>query len=261
MLKIGMPTLIELETIEDNIELCKELKLDFIEINMNQPQFQLVQLDTAKLKRLQAEHGIFFTFHLAEDIDIGHFTENIRNIFVSEIIQTLDMMDAIGAKILNMHMIPGVVFTLPNKKVFIYDQYKDTYFKNILTFSELVTSHIGNRSMKINLENTGIFDKGYLCEAVELLLENPHFNLTYDIGHDEKSGHKDQAFMKKNEKFINHYHMHDATLQADHLPFYDGNIDINNFLRRAESTQSTALFEIKTVAALKTSVERYRKNI
>jgi sugar phosphate isomerase/epimerase len=36
-----MPTLIECKDIEKNIELCNELGLDFIEINMNLPQFQI----------------------------------------------------------------------------------------------------------------------------------------------------------------------------------------------------------------------------
>ena len=34
----GMPTLIECDSLDETIKLCKELKLDFIEINMNLPQ-------------------------------------------------------------------------------------------------------------------------------------------------------------------------------------------------------------------------------
>ena len=33
----GMPTLIELNSIKENVELCKELNLNFIELNMNMP--------------------------------------------------------------------------------------------------------------------------------------------------------------------------------------------------------------------------------
>ncbi len=40
---LGMPTLIELESISDNINLCRELNLDYIEINMNMPRFFLQQ--------------------------------------------------------------------------------------------------------------------------------------------------------------------------------------------------------------------------
>lgn len=40
-IKFGMPTLIELSTISDCVKLCKELNLDFIELNMNMPQYQV----------------------------------------------------------------------------------------------------------------------------------------------------------------------------------------------------------------------------
>lgn len=36
----GMPTLIENDTLEDNAKLCNELGLQFVELNMNLPQFQ-----------------------------------------------------------------------------------------------------------------------------------------------------------------------------------------------------------------------------
>ena len=36
----GMPTLIECDSLDETIKLCNELKLDFIEINMNLPQYQ-----------------------------------------------------------------------------------------------------------------------------------------------------------------------------------------------------------------------------
>ncbi|HAV90015.1 MAG TPA: sugar phosphate isomerase/epimerase, partial [Eubacterium sp.] len=34
-MQFGMPTLIENRTLEDNVNLCKELGLKFIELNMN----------------------------------------------------------------------------------------------------------------------------------------------------------------------------------------------------------------------------------
>lgn len=34
----GMPVLIENKSIQDNIELCKRLGLDFLELNMNLPE-------------------------------------------------------------------------------------------------------------------------------------------------------------------------------------------------------------------------------
>ena len=41
----GMPTLIENQTLEDNIALCKELDLCFLELNMNLPEYQVDRLE------------------------------------------------------------------------------------------------------------------------------------------------------------------------------------------------------------------------
>lgn len=40
-----MPTLIELNSLEDTIQLCKELQLSFIELNMNLPQYQIERFE------------------------------------------------------------------------------------------------------------------------------------------------------------------------------------------------------------------------
>ena len=37
----GIPTLIESYSIEESINLCKELNFNFVELNMNLPQYQL----------------------------------------------------------------------------------------------------------------------------------------------------------------------------------------------------------------------------
>ncbi len=43
----GMPTLIETNTLEDCAVLCKDLNLDFIELNMNLSQYQLQNIDVS----------------------------------------------------------------------------------------------------------------------------------------------------------------------------------------------------------------------
>ena len=44
-MQYGMPTLIENKTLNDNIALCKELGLSFIELNMNFPEYQIDKLE------------------------------------------------------------------------------------------------------------------------------------------------------------------------------------------------------------------------
>ena len=44
-MEFGMPTLIEQETLEETVKLCKDLGLDFVELNMNLPQYQVEILE------------------------------------------------------------------------------------------------------------------------------------------------------------------------------------------------------------------------
>ena len=48
----GMPTLIENKDLGENIALCKELDLQFVELNMNMPQFQTDSLEESRLAKL-----------------------------------------------------------------------------------------------------------------------------------------------------------------------------------------------------------------
>ena len=54
MIDIGMPTLIELPEIDDCAGLCRELGLQFIELNMNLPQYQVNTIDLVKFKEIAA---------------------------------------------------------------------------------------------------------------------------------------------------------------------------------------------------------------
>ncbi len=45
MMQFGMPTLIENHTLEENIDLCSSLGLNFIELNMNFPEYQVPCLE------------------------------------------------------------------------------------------------------------------------------------------------------------------------------------------------------------------------
>lgn len=67
----GMPTLIENKNLEENIALCKELGLQFVELNMNFPMYQLPQLEqTAYLRETAEKNKIYFTIHLDENLNV-----------------------------------------------------------------------------------------------------------------------------------------------------------------------------------------------
>jgi hypothetical protein len=50
----GMPTLLETKTLADCTALCRELRLGFIELNMNLPQYQIEKIDIAAFAKIAA---------------------------------------------------------------------------------------------------------------------------------------------------------------------------------------------------------------
>lgn len=250
----GMPTLIELDTLEDNAILCKELGLDFIEVNMNLPQFQIANMTEEKLIKIQNDYGVKFTFHIPEDLDIAHMNDKIRKVNHEIILDTIELMKKIGSTKLNMHMSRGIYFTMPSEKIYLYKKFSETYIKNIVEFRTKIDEAIGISDIQITIENTGIFNNNYLINAVDKLLESNAFSLTWDIGHDYSSGNKDLNFMKERTERIAHMHVHDAIADRNHLELYTGELDIDKFIEMIMKRRMTAVVETKTKFALENSV-------
>ena len=72
-IKYGMPQLLELKDIEENIQFCEKIGLNFIELNANLPICQPDRINVRYLNRLKMQYGVEFTIHLPEELDLGHF--------------------------------------------------------------------------------------------------------------------------------------------------------------------------------------------
>lgn len=225
-LLLGMPTLIECEDIKQNVALCKELGLDFVEISMNLPQFQIDRIDCKYYRRLMEEYNIFFTLHLPESLNIADFNPKVRNAYIQTITSSINLAKEIDIPLVNMHMIEGVYFTLPNQRVYLFEKYKDDYIHCIRSLGELVSGLLDNENICVSIENTGIYNLSFIRDAISELLTRDCFSLTWDIGHDYSSGNIDTDFILSNIKYIRHFHLHDAIGKSNHLPFGDGEMDL-----------------------------------
>ena len=65
-----MPTLLELQTLEETAALCRELRLQFIELNMNLPQYQPDTLNAEQLQAIAQKYGVYYTIHLDENLNV-----------------------------------------------------------------------------------------------------------------------------------------------------------------------------------------------
>lgn len=260
-LLLGMPTLIECGDIEENIALCKELGLDFIEINMNLPQFQIEQIDSEYYKKLMRDYNIFFTLHLPEETNVADFNPRVREAYIDNVIESIDLAKEIGIRLLNMHMVPGVYFTLPDRKVYLFEEYIDDYLDSIKNFRDLVNDVISKENICVSIENTGIYNLNYIKLAITELLSRDCFKLTWDIGHDFSVGNIDRDFILANIENVRHFHLHDAIGKDNHLPLGTGEIDIQSKIDIVIAKGCSCVIETKTIEGLRKSVDAIKKGI
>ena len=273
MLEYGMPTLIENQTLQENINLCKELGLSFVEINMNFPEYQIDKIEDVEYFCEKAnEAGIYYTIHIDENLNVADFNPLVRNAYMETVRRTIEvakqfvsLKNRYGKKdqplILNMHMHHGIYITLPDRKVQMYERDFDVYMDYISQFVKACEEWIGDSDIKIAIENTDGF-KEYEKRAIETMLNSKYFVLTWDIGHSKAIGEIDEPFIMGNKDKIKHFHIHDGSEKPpkNHLALGDGEIDLIKRLEMAKECNGRCVLETKTIEALRKSVEWFRKN-
>lgn len=256
----GMPTLVENKDLEENIALCLELGLQFIELNMNLPLFQTKQLEeTERLRRLVAENGIYFTIHLDENLNVCDFNTLVADAYTKTVERVLMAAKEIGVPLLNMHMHQGVYFTLPDRRVYLFDAYRREYMENFARFRKLCEDAAKDSGIKVCIENTdGFMD--FEKEAIDYLLQSEMFALTWDIGHSHGCGNVDEAFLLERKDRLCHFHIHDGKGSKNHLTLGTGEIDLAGRIGLARACGCRCVVETKTVEALRQSVAWLREN-
>jgi sugar phosphate isomerase/epimerase len=257
-LEFGMPTLIELQNLDECVSLCVELGLQFIEINMNLPQYQIEKLDfdMEQLKRANRK-GVYFTLHLDENLNVADFNSKVSQAYIYTVLQTIEFGKKTSIPILNMHMAEGVYFTLPDRKVYLFEQYNDFYMASLMSFRTQCEKLIDKSNLKICIENCG--DKPFVKKGIELLLESNVFQLTFDIGHSYSAKNIDEPFIISNKDRLCHMHIHDATPNGNHQVLGTGDINIEEKLILAKSQNCRCVIETKSVSGLRKSVDYLRR--
>ncbi|MBP3656473.1 MAG: sugar phosphate isomerase/epimerase [Clostridia bacterium] len=252
-LKLGMPTLIEAPSLRVCAQLCKELGLDFIEINMNMPQYQPQTIDPAALCAVARRYGVGYTMHIDENLNACDFNKDVAQAYTRSVLQTILLARTAGIPTLNMHLSRGVHFTLPDRKVYLFDAYREIYMDGIRRFRDACTEAIGGDDVRICLENYNGY-LGFQREAIDLLLQSPAFGLTLDVGHNHVQRRQDEAFILERGERLCHMHLHDAMGQRDHLSLGEGEMDIPAQLALAKAHGCSVVVEVKTIASLRDSI-------
>lgn len=258
-MKLGMPALVEYTSVNELVELCLKLKLDFIELNMNLPYNFIENINPSKLKKITQDKGIEFTMHMPDDADIGTFYESVREGYVKLFSDTIDWAERAGIKLLNMHIIEGAKMTLPDRKVYIYEQYSDEFTNNFIKSIESLSKKAVEKDVIVAIENSSNFGKAFIQKTLDRAITYPNIKLTWDTGHDAVSSFTDREYLMRNEKSIAHMHVHDFKDKKDHQVLFEGELDIIELMNFADNKDIRALVEVKTAEALEKSIYALRE--
>lgn len=253
MLWFGMPALIEMEDLEESAALCGKLGLSFIELNMNFPQYQFGVMDPLRLRQIARRYGIFYTLHLDDNMNVADFNPAVAKAYEDTVLGAVELAKELDIPVINMHLSRGGVVTLPQRKVYLFEQYEAQYLDRLARFRDRCTQAVGDAHIRICVENTVGFPD-WQARALDVLLESEVFGLTLDTGHDFCTGGGDLALIRQRGDRLRHMHLHDAALpNRDHLALGDGAIDLPDRLELAQRCGCTVVLEIKTVDALERS--------
>lgn len=259
---IGMPVLIELPSLEDNLILCSRLGLSFLELNMNLPCCQLSALaDTDTLLAMSRRYGCYYTIHLDEDLDPFCFNPLVAQAWLQTALAAADAAAALDAPVINMHLCRGVYFTLPDHKEFLYRTHRSSYLSSVRRFCDELSARLQNSRTIVCIENTNGFTD-FQLEAIELLLESDRFALTWDIGHSFCAGEADMDYiLNTHGDRLYHMHFHDAAGNSAHLPLGAGELPLSERLECAAQHNCRCVIEVKTAESLAHSVGYLRKEL
>lgn len=253
-----MPTLLENKDIDDCIALCKRLSLDFIELSMNFPQYQFDGIDIGYYQDLMEQHGIYFTLHLEEDLNVCGYNKEVRTAYLNTVRQAITIAKQLHIPVINMHMAEGIYVTHPGERIYLFGLYQDLYIRMLQEFKNICEEEIGDSDIKICIENSGGYSR-YAMEGIELLLESRVFALTFDLGHDHAIGGKDEPFIRRHQDRLIHMHVHDAIGTKNHLAIGTGEIDLKDKLMLAKECNCRCVLETKTIEGLTESVGNLKK--
>ncbi len=256
----GMPTFVELPSLEAYCVLCRKLQLSFVELNMNLPMFQLNVVDSDTCNRLADKYGLHYTIHLDENLNVSDFNPYVASAYLQTVKETIALAKKIQAPIINMHLSKGVYFTLPDRKIYLFDAYREQYIHSIRQFCKMCEEEIGEASITICIENCDEYPP-FQREALKILLASPVFGLTYDVGHNHSCGGLAEGYILEHQNRLYHMHLHDALGKKNHLALGTGELNLHQYIALAKETGSRIVLETKTVEGLAQSVEWIRKEL
>lgn len=250
-IKIGLPTLMEYQSVIENLELAKELDLDFIELNMNmtycfpKPEFRY------KMLRYKQEYQIDFTMHYYDTVDVSSPNPNYQEYLFKDIRELAKNLEGIISRLI-LHIEPGAFMTIHSEKKYVYRFDSDYEIRTIDNLSK-IRNILAEYDIELMLENVPIHP---FMENLYKELGKYEFNFCWDIGHDViYNDYLFSLFKEKHQLRVKHMHMHNVAGLKDHQELQVGDLDIPSYIDFAVENDLNVVVEVKDSENLKSSVQ------
>lgn len=246
---IGMPVLMEFNTIEENIIFAVQHHFDFVELNMNFLYCYPNEKIRETLNNAKELHGLDFSFHYYDNVDISSPNINYFNYLKADMKLIGDTFQGLISKIV-LHIEPGSFMTIFSEKHYVY-KYDVSYVKRTIDNLMILKSILDDYNIDIVLENVPIHP---YMESLYKALGKYKFSFTWDIGHDVIYEH--YLFSRFRTKFslnIKHMHMHNVLEKSDHQRLDLGKLSIKEYLKYVVKHNISCVVEVKDAENLKSS--------
>lgn len=254
--RIGMPTLIELAGLDENVRLAQQLGLRFIELNMNLPEYLPDRLAATRLRDVSCQTGIEFTLHLPEELDLGASQPAIRSGHLACASGAIKWAGEAGIRLVNLHWHSGVYFSLPDRRVWLCEKYKDCFLERLADSFDAALRAARTGGVTVCIENAEAFGLPWVAEALDrlLALDGEHLGLTWDIGHDAADDWSGRPIFQRHQGRIRHMHVHDWDGTRNHQVLFTGSADCEAMILLARRLDVGVVIEVKTAESLAESV-------
>ena len=248
-MKIGMPIIAEYKTLDQHINLCRELGFDFIELNMGCPCSMPHKIDWKAMKDCK---DIFFTVHLPESLQVGELYEPARKREIDYIMKLIKLFRTNGdITKFTLHFDAGIVMTLTDRKVYMFEEYKEDYLNSLRKSFKTLSKFAAKLGVTICFENTWTYP--FLLEGYQEILKWDNLFFVLDAGHDERSDKTASKFFMKHPNRIKHIHMHDFDGSTDHKELGTGKVNVGEYVKFCQANNLTMLLEVRTKKELERS--------
>lgn len=243
-----MPILVEFHSLEENLKLFQKLNLDFIELNLDIPYCFPENIETNLLNNNN------FTIHLSEKFDVGELNNSLRKFYLSEIEKIISFGTKHNIFKYNIHLDPGIHFSLPDKKIFIYQEYLNDYLNAYKDSCDTLSKIASKYNATILFENVKI--ESYTLKAIEVISNYENLFFTLDLGHNIRYGNIAKEQFLKYENKIKHIHLHDFNGSKDHQELFTGLLNTKEELDFCNKHNLDVLIEVKRKEELINSVNK-----